>query len=292
MIDHTNISIIYSGDDVRHRIKHFGASLIDQMLYSVQSIRVNWSKEIPIYFTHTNALSPELEGKLTSMGIQPLQSARYLIPGFPLGNKINFAAIPVETDYTLFLDCDTVVHREVRIESDAEFLVAFDALQALEEKQYEALFSLLDISFPKGHFVESPAYEYYYGNQEGIFPSWNSGVFFIESAKRHKFAECWHKNLMAAHKEFSQASWSFYLEQVCFVATVFELNLNYQILPKGYNYISTPRAPFLRDWDRDEIYIEHYAGDSGRPIPPGQHLARSLNKDMFATFFETFMTSQ
>ena len=275
MIDKSNLSVIYSGDHSDYRRKAFGATLIDQALMSIKSIRNNWSSDIPIYFTHTEHLPDSILSQMKYLNVQTWQESRYAFPEFPLGNKINFCTVPVETEFLLFLDCDTVVHKSLSIDSSADILVAYDALLALSEKDFRLLFRHLKVEFPKGKFYDSPAFEYYIQDRQDIFPAWNSGVFFLRSKHRYLLAECWSNMLQVAYDRFSTSSWSFYLEQASFIASIIALDFNYDILPKGYNFICTPRARHLEHWDHNKIYIEHYAGNTSEPLKLAVDLGNS-----------------
>ncbi|MDH3649052.1 MAG: hypothetical protein OEQ53_05175 [Saprospiraceae bacterium] len=266
MINEHNLSIIYSGDHSEFRKKNFGATLLDQALHSIVSVRNNWSTVVPIYFTHTKALPDYFIKKLADLDVQTVHSSRYALPDYPLANKINFATVGVETEYLLFLDCDTVVHQPLSLDSGADLLIAYDALSGLGKDEFSNLFNRLHVTFPPGKFYESPAFEYYYGDHQDIFPAWNSGVFVLRSDLRTHLADCWSQKLLSAFEYYQTASWAFYLEQASFIVSIFAIELNYEILPKGYNFICTPRAGYLRQWDRSNIYIEHYAGDSSVPL--------------------------
>ena len=266
MIDANNLSIIYSADHSDYRKKKFGATLLEQCLHSISSIRHNWSKDVPIYLTHTRVIPHTILKKLERLNVKAIQNDRYAFPEFPLANKMNFATVPTETSYILFLDCDTVVHKPLVIDSSRDILVGYDALIGLSQETFLSLFHQFNIPWPGGNFYESPVYEYYFRNKKDIFPAWNSGVFFIKTHLRQEFASVWHKIFRETYEKFKEEPWSFYIEQVSFILSIFALHLDYQILPKGYNFICTPRANHLQFWDQNRIYIEHYAGDSSEPI--------------------------
>ena len=75
---------------------------------------------------------------------------------------------------------------------------------------------------------------------------------------------------------FRGGEYEFYIETLAFTATVFSLNLEVDYLPKGVNFICTPRADALADWPRSRIIVEHYAGDTSAPLKfDGEAIVRS-----------------
>jgi len=48
--------------------------------------------------------------------------------------------------------------------------------------------------------------------------------------------------------------------------TCHRLGFEWNLFPKGINLICTPRAPYLLEWPKSKIVIEHYAGDTSQPL--------------------------
>ncbi len=260
------IAVVYFGDETDSRKKKCGLSLIEQLLLSVNSIRNNWSKEVEIYFFHTKVLSELTLNELQGLNVQ-VQQAEYVIePEFPLSNKILVGDFYKGIKDILFLDCDTLIHRPVHIETENEMLVAYDAMKNIEVEDYVKVFDLLKLDLVNIELFESPAFEYYYNSREKQFPVFNSGVFFIKKNLQRDFYLDYKRIFSELYCRFKTAKWKFYIEQIAFCMTIVKLKINYSIFPQGYNFICTPRAEFLKSWDKNKIIIEHYAGDNGVPI--------------------------
>jgi len=260
------LSIIYFGDETTFRQKQCGLTLIEQLLLSVKSLRANWSKTVEVYFFHSTDLSNPTKESLLQLNVITQKSNRIIEPKFPLSNKILVGELYCSDKNILFLDCDTIIQKPVNIDTSAEMLIAYDALKNLTRKEYESVVSCLDISLPTGEIYDSPSFEYYYHDNAKQFPVFNSGVFYLNKSLQQTFYFEYEQTFKTLFDNFKTDRWKFYIEQIAFCMTICKLKIDYKIFPKGYNYICTPRADYLKDWDTNKIIIEHYAGDNGRPI--------------------------
>lgn len=260
-----NIVVIYTGDETKTREKLSGQTIIDQMLKSIDSVRQNWSQDVEIVFVHTEPLSEQTRNKLFKLNVVPLQADRKVSMEFPIANKFLVGGTYQGEKDILFLDCDTVVHQPISFELSADLLVAFDALQDVSEEHYRKLYKTLGASFPSGSFTGKPSYEYYYNDRTDLFPLLNTGVYFIKNEHKNVFYAKLEENFQKTYELFKDEM-TFYFDQICFALTMIQLELHYQYLPKGYNFICTSRAPYLKHWQKDKIFIEHYAGNNSQPL--------------------------
>lgn len=265
MNDNT-LSVIYFGDETYYRKKKCGLSLIDQLLLSVNSIRNNWSKIVDIYFFHSETLSARTQHELYLLKVHIQKTDRVIEPEFPLSNKILVGEFYKGDKDILFLDCDTIIHKPINFEQENDILVAYDALKNIEREDYIKISNFLQLNLEDIELYDSPAFEYYFNDKIRQFSVFNSGVFFLKKEIQHKFYYEYENIFSALYSEFKTAKWKFYIEQIAFCMTIVKLKLNYSIFPKGYNFVCTPRADFLKNWDNNKIIIEHYAGDNGSPL--------------------------
>ncbi len=258
------VVVIYTGDETNARRKIYGKSIIEQMLMSVKSIRQNWSHIIEIIFVHTESLTSYTTKQLDIYGVKPIHSKRKIEPRYPISNKILSGLVYQGNKHILFLDSDTYIHQPLDFEIKRDMLVAFDALQGVPKKLYKQLFENAGVKFPSGHFSLKPAYDYYYTNKK-LFPMWNAGVYFIQNKLIDIFYPKLEQNF---HKTFDFLSGKidFYYDQTNFCLTVHQLGIKYYYFAKGYNFICTPRAPYLRNWPKENIFLEHYAGDNSKAL--------------------------
>jgi len=260
-----NIIVVYTGDETRVREKLSGQTIIDQMIKSINSVRQNWSTDVEIMFIHTEQLTKETEHALKKLNVTSVQSNRKVSVEYPIANKFLVGENYTGSKDILCLDSDTIIHQPVRFNVSNDVLVAFDALQDVSEEVYRKLYTSLGVSFPMGYFTEKPSYEYYYHNRTDLFPLLNIGVYFIKNKHKDIFYKYLEENFLKTFELLKNED-AFYSSQICFALTIFQLGLNHGYFPKGYNFICTPRAPYLIDWPKDKIFIEHYAGDSSRPL--------------------------
>lgn len=260
------LSVIYFGDETTFRKKQCGLTLIEQLLLSVKSLRSNWSKAVNVYFFHSSDLSNSTKESLLHLNVTTKKSNRVIESEFPLSNKILVGELYRSNNNILFLDCDTIIHKPIEIDINEDMYVTYDALKNLTSDEYNSVMSHIHIDKPKGEIFESPSFEYYYHDNLGQFPVFNSGVFFLKKSLQKSFYFEYEQTFKTLYDKFKTDRWRFYIEQIAFCMTITKLKINYSIFPKGYNYICTPRADFLKDWDKNKIIIEHYAGDNGRPI--------------------------
>jgi len=263
MINENNTSVYYSGDETNVRKKECGVSLIEQVKISITSLRNNWSQEVPIYFVHTKKISDKSRNFFQKMGVSLIHIPDEPIKDYKLANKLLVSECPNQREYRLFLDCDTFIHKVISIRNvvDSDILVALDALQGINENELKSVFRLFNLCFPvEAHVSKHPAYDYYVNNITEQIPMWNSGVFLLKESMVLEFYSSWLDITRKLYKKKEELGWSFYIEQVSFCLAVFQSNVQYGLLPKGYNFIATPRAPMLLNWPRDQITIEHYAG--------------------------------
>lgn len=265
MNDNT-LSVIYFGDETDYRKKKCGLSLMEQLLLSVNSIRNNWSKVVDIYFFHSETLSARTLHELHLLKVHIQKADRVIETEFPLSNKILIGELYKGDKDILFLDCDTIIHKPVNLETDNEMLVAYDAMKNIETEDYIKVFDFLKLNLADIELYESPAFEYYFHDKTKQFPVFNSGVFFLKKNLQHDFYFQYKRTFSDLYSKFKTDKWKFYIEQIAFSMTIVKLKINYSIFPKGYNFICTPRADFLKNWDKNKIIIEHYAGDNGSPI--------------------------
>lgn len=262
-----NTTVLYSGDETNFRRKKFGYSLIDQVILSVQSLRQNWSLTVPVYFVHTRELTQQTVQRFKSLNIKPILAGRHIEPKFPMANKLLVGDVRTNTEFNIFVDCDTYFHAPVQVDMNGfDIGIAYDALQTLPAEHMMEICLLLDIPLIHGTIVESPEYEYYIHDRTDIIPAFNSGVILFRSSIRNEFFTEWEHAFHALFAKYRTSSWEFYIEQAACAITIASGQLPFRLLPKGYNFICTPRAPFLADWPQDKIVIEHYAGDTSRPI--------------------------
>jgi hypothetical protein len=250
-----NMSVIYCGDAHEYRRKRCGLSLMDQLLSSVESIRRNWSASVEVLFVHTLPLGDLALRKLEALSVRTVQVEESLQPDYLLGNKILVGTNYTGTKDILFLDCDTRVHRPPVFDVANDMLVTYDALQAVSLETYRQFYDSLNIGMPQGAFFEAPAYQYYFNGAANQFPQFNSGVYFLKKQLQEDFYETWRRILVKVRKQFSNASWEFYMEQLSFTAAIMALGIDFGIFPPGINFICTPRAPYLevaeaRNYDR------------------------------------------
>lgn len=262
----SNIAVIYFGDETDFRKKKCGLSLIEQLLLSVNSLRNNWSKTVDVYLFHSKSLSETTLNNLRQLDVQVKQSESVIESDFPLSNKILVGNCYEGSKDILFLDCDTIIHKPVNLKTDSEMLVAYDAMKNIERDDYIKVSELLQLDLADIKLYESPAFEYYFHDKTNQFPVFNSGVFFLKNKLQHDFYSEFKKTFSDLYGKFKTDKWKFYIEQIAFSMTIVKLKINYSIFPKGYNFICTPRADFLKNWDKNKIIIEHYAGDNGSPI--------------------------
>ncbi len=260
-----NIVVIYTGDETRVREKLHGSTIMGQLLISITSVRQNWSTDVEIVFIHTEPLTEKSKKPLTRLNVTSLQANRKVSVEFPIANKFLIGETYNGSKDILFLDCDTIVHQPLEFETSSDLSVAFDALQDISEERYQKLYASLGVDFPQGYFTEKPSYEYYYHDRTNLFPMLNTGVYFIKNKHKNIFYKRLEENF---HKTFDlfKNEMTFYFDQICFAPTMIQLGLRHSYLPKGYNFICTPRAPYLKEWPEDKIFIEHYAGNNSRPL--------------------------
>ena len=260
-----NIIVAYAGDETNTRSKIGGYTLMKQLFTSINSVRKNWSKDVEIVFIHTKPLSKHTEKMLKELNVVSLHAKRKVSDIFPIANKFLIGETYKGNKDILFLDCDTIIHRPIYFDTSSDMLVAFDALQDISEERYRRLYHALGVDFPSGRFSEKPSYEYYYHDKKDLFPLINTGVYFIKNIHKDIFYKQLEQNF---HKTYSlfKGEMGFYFDQICFALTMIQLGLHYIFFPKGYNFICTPRAPYLKDWPTNKIFIEHYAGDNGVPF--------------------------
>ena len=271
-MDDSKIAVVYFGDETDFRKKKCGLDLIEQLYLSVNSLRNNWSKTVEVYFFHTRSLSEITLNNLRELNVQVLQSESVIEPEFPLSNKILVGDLYKANKDILFLDCDTVIHKPVNLETDSEMLVAYDAMKNIEVQDYNKVSNFLQLDFADIELYDSPAFEYYFHDKKKQFPVFNSGVFFLKKQLQKDFYLEYKRTFSDLYAKFKMDKWKFYIEQIAFSMAIVKLKINYSIFPKGYNFICTPRADFLKSWDKSKIIIEHYAGDNGSPISFNQIL--------------------
>jgi hypothetical protein len=260
-----NLVVIYTGDPTMERKKKCGLDLMNQLFISANSIRNNWSNEVEIIFIHTKELSNEIREKLSFLKVKSINSKKKISASFPISNKMLVGEIYTGSKDILFLDCDTIIHRGLNFPTSCDMLVAYDALQDVSDETYAGLYRALHVQLPSGKFSEHPSFDYYLNNSRNLFPLINSGVYFIKNNIKDIFYSKYIGNFYRTYDLFSERM-NFYFDQICFALTMHELNIDYGFFPKGYNFICTQRAPYLKNWTFENIYIEHYAGDSGRPL--------------------------
>ncbi len=262
--DH-DYTVVYSGDETDFRKKEIGLTLIDQLELSVSTLRKNWSARVRVVFIHTQSLSSSTAQRLSALNIEPVYISFRPIAEFPIANKLNVGRLHVKTPYILFLDCDTIIHQPVQLVGGNDILIAYDALLSLPRQDMTAVEEILEIPPIQGKWPESPAFEYYNDRASNLVPSFNSGVILVRTEIQQEFYNTWEAWTKKLFPVFQSASWNFYIEQLACCMTVFHGKWNWGILPKGYNFICTVRAPFLRDWPKNQVVIEHYAGNNSTP---------------------------
>jgi hypothetical protein len=262
----SKIEIVYCGDEWKHRAKVDGASLVDQCIRSVSSMRTNWSASIPVLFLHSEALSDDARTRLDSLKVQILQVGPPICDEFPIANKILPSRLRNRGSDMLFLDCDTIVHQMPKMNSDCQILVSFDIIASVPKDFMDWCFSLFGLPVPEGRYVESPAWEYHMADARDIYPMWNSGVFFVRNDIRDIFYEEYLSVFQELHLQMRESEYVHYTEQIAFTVAIHLRGLAYGFLEKGVNFICNARAPYLNEWPSSRIVIEHYAGNTSRPL--------------------------
>jgi len=260
------VTVVYFGEETENRRKQCGLSLIEQLLLSIRSIRQNWSKSVDIHVYHFWPLSSATQLELTLLGATIYASTNLIESQFPLSNKILIGNLYNGNKDILFLDCDTVVHYPVEIATSFEMMVAYDVIKNVDKKDYIEIARCILVELPKIDIYESPAFEYYYYDNIKQFPVFNSGVFFLSKRLQQLFYNEYKKIFFSLYKNFKNHAWNFYIEQISFCMTIIKLKIKYSLFPKGFNFICTPRADFLKNWDKQTVVIEHYAGNNGSPF--------------------------
>jgi hypothetical protein len=233
---------------------------------SVESLRSNWSNEIDVFLIHTADLPTPFKQQLGLLKVRTILGKGPLQEGFLLANKILVGRDYDGTNDFLFLDCDTRVHRAPVFDRRKDIVVSFDALRSVPLAIYQKLFKFLNVPLPAGQIFDAPAFEFYFHGVDDQFPQYNSGVFFLKKCLQARFYDEWKRMFTHVYSHFAAAEWAFYLEQLSFIATIQKLGLDVGLFPSGINFICTPRAPYLKDWPQEKIVIEHYAGDTSRPL--------------------------
>jgi len=257
---------IYCADEHDYRRKQCGLRLSDQLLISIDSLRSNWSKHVDVYVFHTGLLSERLLRQLEEYRVKVVHGRAPLRQEYLLANKILVGRDYQDRKDILFLDCDTRFHRGLTFDSEADIVVAYDALQAIAHEEYQTFFECVNVPMPNGLICKDLAYQYYCHGVAKQFPQFNSGVFFLKKRLQKLFYDEWETIFLLAYEHFRMMRWAFYLEQLSFTAAILKLDLNYKLFPPGINFICTPRAPDLCAWPREQISLEHYAGDTSRPL--------------------------
>ena len=260
-----SVIVIFTGDETVARKKNGGRTIMEQMFASVESIRNNWSREIEILFIHTEPLSDTSLRYLDQLDVGNINAGRKVNPSFPIANKMLIGETYKGEKDILFLDCDTLVHKSLDFDISQDALVAYDALQDVTEEQYRRLYDTVGVDFPSGAFSDRPSYEYYYNDRNDMFPLINTGVYFLRNKFRDDFYTKLQENFHLTYGIFRDEL-TFYFDQICFAMTLRQLGIHYKFFPKGYNFICTSRAPYLMHWPKDQILIEHYAGNNSKPL--------------------------
>ncbi|MHA7773853.1 hypothetical protein [Roseibium sp. M-1] len=260
-----NLVVIFTGDETNSRKKADGTTLIDQLFLSIKSIRKNWSTGVEIVFIHTQPLSAATLCQLSDLKVTNVNAARKVDASFPIANKMLVGEGYRGDKDILFLDCDTIVHQPLDFDVSQAAIVAFDALQDVSEDTYRKLYTVLGVEFPIGDFSDRPSYDYYVHERRDMFPLINTGVYFLKNNLKDSFYTALQDNFHKTYETF-RGELDFYFDQICFALTLHQLGVEYTYFPKGYNFICTPRAPYLKEWPRNQIFIEHYAGDNSSPL--------------------------
>jgi hypothetical protein len=262
----TDMSLVYCGDPYDHRRKRCGLRLTDQFLISARSVRENWSASIPIIFIHTCELSSGLVAQMDELQVTRILAAGPIEPAFPLANKLLAGPHYCGTADALFLDCDTIIHREPSFSAPGGFAIAYDCLMSVTPDILGDFFAAVGLPRPTGVASEKPSYDYYYHDRTDLLPYFNGGVFFVKRELQRPFYSEWLRTFRIAFERFRGAPFEFYVEQLAFTVAFHRLGLEWSLFPKGINFICTPRAPYLLEWPKTNIVIEHYAGDTSRPL--------------------------
>jgi hypothetical protein len=260
------VAVVYCGDPGNFRRKQCGLTLVDQLFASIESLRQIWSASIDVYFIHTQPLQATTRDHLHALNVTTVKANEPLCRDFPMANKILVGDYYRSHKDLLFLDCDTRFHRRLEIEPSHEIYAAYDVLQAVSKDIWQEFFHFLGVSLPHAQLLTTPAAAYYAVGDTRQFPQLNSGVFFLKRSRVLSFYAEWKRILLAARSRFGSTDWEFYIEQLSFIATIVSLRLDLGIFPPGINFICTPRASGLAYWPADRIIIEHYAGDTSRPL--------------------------
>ena len=265
LFDESNLAVVYCGEETEYRRKKGGLFLIEQLVLSVTSLRQNWSATVPVCFMHTGPLATSTLDALDHLGVESQRHERF-DERYPISNKM-LVGYYKGSRHVLFMDCDTIVHRPVRIPNPARaaLLVAPDVMPSLDEATFRDVFDRIGAPALKGKFVHSPALAYYAHDRTDLFPNWNAGVYVVERGTLDKLLVSYLHYLGKLIEAFGDKEWAFFIDQLCFTAAALTVASPIAFLPKGVNFICTPRSDVLSWWPKSAVVVEHYAGDTSSP---------------------------
>lgn len=264
-VNEKNITLVYSSDLTDARRKNKKLTQMEQFLNSVTSVRRNWSRNVSIFLVHTKPLNHVIHQHLLDLNVAPVRAADAVNKKFPIANKTLVELIDANTENIMFLDNDTIIHQPIKFDFSSDIMVSYDVGRFGELNDFEYFFGLESVDFPEGVDAEHPALSYYKFGNSSLFPYYNSGVYCIKKEIFREFCRAWRRLYLKYFKSGRSKNWSFYIEQFLFMLTIYKLKLNIGILPPGYNYICTPRNDSLAFWPKENVVIEHYAGNTSSP---------------------------
>lgn len=261
-------TVIYAGDDIDRKKAHSSLKLMDQTILSIKSVREAWSKNVKIKFIHTKPLNQRTQKFLEMFDVGITKWDEDLPTGKDHlnGNKLLVAKIDIDTPYFLLLDGDTVIHRPLVIDNYDQYdLLLSYAGHAFESKHWKKIFEAFELEYPKSTIYKEPMCEYVFNDKDDIFPWFNTGVIFGKTQTLKEFYDPWRNNMRICRSIHKYPKFkgvpggvSKRAEPVSFVGTLFQLNIDFGILPKGYN-INPKFSRLIKEWE--DIYITHYAGN-------------------------------
>ena len=265
IFDESNLAVVYCGEETSYRAKPSGHTIIDQLILSATSLRKNWSSTVPVLFLHAGPLRDATVQQLYDLRVET-QQCSCVDPRYPIANKMLVGQY-AGPKHILFMDCDTIVHRPVYVPNPtgADLLIAPDVMPSLDETTFREVFTEIGAPPLEGEFVDSPALAYYAEDRTDLFPNWNAGMYVVERSTLAPLTNAYLRYLAPLIAKYGREEWAFFIDQICFTAAALSAARSVAFLPKGMNYICTPRADALAWWPKHDIIVEHYAGDTSTP---------------------------
>lgn len=249
--------------------KDLVGSLLEHALVSVASIRKYWSQTVPIIIVHHHPIREEFKRKFDGYDVcfQKVEFPQNLYDlkcKFIL--KYGFLHAKIDTDFFLFLDCDTEVCGPLEFDVTKDLNVHYEnttIFGSVTKKELRVWFERGGVEFDFDDLNEQDKTSHYREFLDGkntIFPLYNSGVIF---GKTEKIIT--KDNITWMYKFFNSFALSFSsratnrIDEIAFLTLVLKLNLNVGILPWGYHIMGDEKPEIPSD---EKKMIYHYLGKS------------------------------